>query len=308
MNINLELYRIFYVTVKTGSISKAAKELFTSQPAVSQSIKLLEQKLGGQLFFRTSKGVLLTAEGEIFFRYIEQGYHLIQTAEHKFQEMLHLLTGQIRIGAGDTLSKYYLLPYLGRFNERYPQIQIHVTNQTTFEILDLLKSGKIDLGIINLPIDPDEAVKIAETQEIQDCFVAGRKFKKLSLGEINLQELTKYPVMVLEKGSNSRAFLDKYWNANGLELQPEFELGTIDLLVHFAKTGLGISCVVKNFIREELQSEELYEVKIREPIPKRSIGLVILRDVPLSTAARQFVALLTSDKKGIAEMDANVKW
>jgi LysR family cyn operon transcriptional activator len=297
MQINLELYRIFYMTAKTGSISKAAKELFTSQPAVSQSIKLLEQKLGGQLFFRTSRGVSLTAEGEIFFRYIEQGYQLIQTAEHKFQEMLHLMTGQIRIGAGDTLSKYYLLPYLGRFNESHPQIQIHVTNQTTFEILEFLKAGKIDLGIINLPIEPGDAIEITETQQIRDCFVAGPKFKHLSIGEISLQELTKYPIMVLEKGGNSRAFLEKYWNANGLVLQPEFELGTIDLLAHFAKTGLGISCVVKDFIREELQNEELYEVKIKEPIPKRSIGLAVLRDVPLSTAARRFVTLLTSDGK-----------
>ncbi|WP_371381011.1 LysR family transcriptional regulator [Sporomusa aerivorans] len=297
MHINLELYRIFYVTAKTGSISKAAKELFTSQPAVSQSIKLLEQKLGGQLFFRTSKGVSLTAEGEIFFRYIEQGYQLIQTAEHKFQEMLHLLTGQIRIGAGDTLSKYYLLPYLGQFNECHPQIQIHVTNQTTFEILDFLKSGKIDLGIINLPIERDAAVEITETQKIQDCFVAGRKFRHLSEAEISLTDLTKYPIMVLEKGGNSRTFLEKYWSANGLVLQPEFELGTIDLLIHFAKTGLGVSCVIKDFISEELQNGELYEIKVKEPIPKRSIGLVVLRDVPLSTAARKFVSLLTTGAK-----------
>lgn len=297
MQINLDLYRIFYITAKTGSISKAAKALFTSQPAVSQSIKLLEQKLGGQLFFRTSRGVSLTAEGEIFFRYIEQGYQLIQTAEHKFQEMLQLMTGQIRIGAGDTLSKYYLLPYLVQFNECHPQIQIHVTNQTTFEILDFLKAGKIDLGIINLPIEPDEAIEITETQQIQDCFVAGPKFKQLSLGETSLQELTKYPLMVLEKGGNSRAFLEKYWNANGLALQPEFELGTIDLLIHFARTGLGISCVVKDFISEELQNGELYEVKIKEPIPKRSIGLVVLRGVPLSTAARKFITLLTTAAK-----------
>jgi Transcriptional regulator len=279
------------MTVVTGSISKAAKELYTSQPAVSQSIKALEDKLGGKLFARTPKGVTLTVEGKVFFQYIEQGYHLIKTAEQKFLEMQNLQKGQIRIGVSDTLCKYLLIDYLEKFNEMYPEIRIHVTNQTTFEIIDLIKGGKIDLGVINLPVNGEELV-VTEVLTIQDCFIVGEKFKELSLSTLSLQDLCDYPLVLLEKESNSRRFIDRYAENNGVKLFPEIELGTVDLLIQFAKRGLGIACVVKNFISEELAKGEVFEIGVQEKIPERTIGIASLKGVPVSAAVKKFIELI----------------
>lgn len=294
MYINLELYRIFYVVATTGSISKAAKELCTSQPAVSQSIKMLEYKLGGQLFIRTPKGVKLTVEGTVFFKYIEQGYNFFKTAEQKFLEMQNLHAGQLRIGVSDTLCKYYLISYLEKYTVAYPDIKIHVTNQTTFEIIDLLKGGEIDLGIINLPIKDDCSLELTQTLKIQDCFIVGKKFKHLSLLPISIKKLVEYPMMLLEKDSNSRNFIDNYAEANGTKLYPEIELGSVDLLVEFAIRGLGISCVIRNFIKEELENEEVFEVTVQEEIPERAIGVVQLKGTPVSAAVKKFIEILTN--------------
>lgn len=293
MDVNFDLYRIFYITAKAKSISNAAKELYISQPAVSQAIKQLEEKLGGRLFFRTPKGIVLTAEGEAVFKYIEQAYNFIMTAQSKFSEMQNLVSGEIKIGASDTLCNYYLLPYLQSFNKTYPDIRIQVTNRTTKETIKLLESGKVDFGIINLPIEIPNHLQIIKGMPIQDCFVVGEKYKELTDSPINIKKLADYPILLLEKGSNIRQFIDDFALKNDTQLIPEIELGSIDLLVEFARIDLGVACVVKNFITEELATAKLYEVHFIENIPNRNIGIVFLKDVPLSAAAKRFIELLT---------------
>lgn len=288
MPVNLELYKVFYYTATKQSFSKAAEQLFISQPAVSQSISKLEEELGGALFIRTPRGVCLTREGEVLYQYIEQAYKLIMTGEKKIAEMHNLLAGDVRIGASDTLSKYYLIPYLETFHETYPEIQIKVFNGTTPEILKLLKSGNIDLGIINLPVDDDHLV-IKKGLGIQECFVVGRKYQELAQREIGLGELVQYPLILLEKGTNTREFVDLYATEHGVVFNPDIELGSVDLLIEFARIGLGISFVIKDFILEELARGELYEIKVAEEIPERSVGIVTSKNLPLSKAGEIFI-------------------
>lgn len=292
MDINFDLYRIFYITAKAGSISAAARELYISQPAVSQSIKQLEDRLGGRLFFRTTRGIVLTEEGKTIFGYIGQACNLIDAAEEKFSEMQNLMSGEIKIGASDTLCKYYLLPYLGEFHRKYPDIRLHVTNRTTRETIKLLQSGEVDFGIINLPVENTKGLNINECMTIQDCFIVGEKYKSIAKAPIYLKDLSKVPVLLLEKGSSIRRFVDKYFKDNNVQIVPEIELGSIDLLVDFAKIGLGAASVIKNFIEDELKSHKLYEVKLIEKIPERKIGLVSLKDVPLSAASKKFIESL----------------
>jgi LysR family cyn operon transcriptional activator len=292
MIANLEWYRVFYITAKCGSFSKAAEVLFITQPAISYVVKQLESSLGGKLFFRTSKGVTLTAEGKVLFQYIEQAYGFLTTAEQKIAEMHQLLRGEIRIGAGDTLCKHYLLPHLEAFHTSFPEIKIQVTNRTSQETVQLLKEGKIDFGIVNLPIE-DMQVDIRETLQLQDCFVAGEKYKSLASSPISLQELSKFPIILLEKGSSTRRYIDHYAQNLGISIQPEIELGSIDLLVQFARSGLGISCVVKNFITEELNQSILYEIQLEHPLPIRNAGIITLRNMPLSVAATHLLKYLT---------------
>jgi LysR family transcriptional regulator, cyn operon transcriptional activator len=289
MDVNFDLYRIFYITAKAKSISNAAKELYISQPAVSQSIKQLEEKLGGRLFFRTQKGIILTAEGEAVFKYIEQAYNFIMAAQTRFSEMQNLLSGEIRIGASDTLCKYYLLPYLEVFHKEYPELKIQITNRTTQETIKLLETGKVDFGVINLPIQKDSRLEVWETMTIQDCFIVGEKYKEYASKPIHIQELIKQPLLLLEKGSNTRRFIDEYAKVHEVTIVPEIELGSIDLLIEFARIGFGAACVVRNFIDKEIQNSNLYVVQLIEEIPQRKIGIVFLKDVPLSAAAKKFL-------------------
>lgn len=295
MKINFELYKVFYMVVKEGQISAAAKKLFISQPAVSQAIKQLEEKLGGKVFFRIPKGIKLTSEGQVLFEYIEKAYGFIITGEMKFFEMQNLDHGQITIGASDTLCSHYLLPYLEKFHQEYPNVKIKVTNRTTYEILKLLKSGNVDLGILNLPIEEDKLINVVTTIDLEDCFICGKKYyhNLIKKEGITLEELVKYPLILLEKGSNTRRFVNAFLSNHQLSIEPEIELGSVDLLVKFAKIGLGISYVTKNFIVNELKNEEVYEIKIKEEIPKRNVGIVTLKGVPLSSSGNEFLKFLT---------------
>lgn len=291
MLVDMELYRVFYHTAKAGSFSKAAQELYITQPAVTHSIKQLEEKLGGPLFFRTSKGVRLTGEGEALFPYIEQAYNLIRAGERKLAEMQNLLHGEMKLSAGDTLCRHYLLPHLEAFHERYPELKIRVTNRTTPETIKLLKEGRIDLGIVDLPVSDDQ-LDIREGPSLHDTFVAGAKYKQLAERPVSLAALAQYPILLLEQTSNTRRFIDACARERGVHIAPAFELGSIDLLIQFARAGLGIACVIREFAREELDRRSLFEIRLDEPLPERRIGIVTLKGMPLSPATRRFISEL----------------
>ncbi|MBU5592287.1 LysR family transcriptional regulator [Clostridium sp. MSJ-4] len=293
MHINLELYRIFYTTAKLGSISKAAKELFTSQPAVSQSIKLLEGKLGGQLFYRTPRGVSLTLEGEVLFKYIEQGYGLMQTAERKFLELKNLNLGQVRIAVCSAVCKYYLMKYIETYNLNHPKIKIYVKDKSSYDIVKALESGEIDIGILNMNIENLASLNIIKTFKIQDCFVVGEKYKYICEKQMSLKNLVdNYPIILLEKGGNTRDYIDNYVISHGLTVLPQIELSNMELMIEFAKKGLGISCIIRDYVQRELEQKQLYEVSIKEKIPERILGIATKKDIPMSTAAQEFIQLI----------------
>lgn len=288
---NMEWYRVFYVTAKAGSFTLAAEQLFITQPAVTHHIKQLEHALGGQLFFRSSKGVHLTHAGQMLYTYIEQAMNLISTGERKLAELHQLMEGEIRIGAGDTLCKHYLLPYLEQFHESYPNIHIQVTNRTTPETIQLLKAGKIDFGIVNLPIS-DKQVTILESWELIDCFITSAKYKHSIHEPLTWEQLIQLPLILFEKGSNTRSYIDQFCAEQGVEMKPEIELGSEDLLVEFVRRGLGVACVVKNFIQNELDKDTFYEVAVDPPLPPRKVGIITMKQIPLTSAANTFIEML----------------
>ncbi|QHW34292.1 LysR family transcriptional regulator [Paenibacillus rhizovicinus] len=298
--INLEWYRSFYWCAKTGSLSRAAEKLHITQPAVSHTLKQLEEMLGGALFIRGARGVQLTAEGELLFRYVEQAFNFVEAGEKKILEMHQLAFGEIRIGAGDSLCKHFLLPYLAQYHRLYPQIRIRVTNRTTPETLALLKEGAIDLGIVNLPA-ADGKADITASSPQQDCLVGGRHYAHLAGEPLRLQALERYPLLMLEEGTSTRRHLDKHAEAFGVKLQPELELGSMDLLADFAKNGLGLAFVVRDNYRAELHAGELVEIPLVEPVPPRGIGIATLHGVPRSEAAKRFLELLPAADEKKAE-------
>ena len=295
LSINTELYKIFYFVAREGSISKAAVRLYITQPAVSRTIHHLEDHMGCMLFFRTSKGVRLTNEGQILFNYVEQAFNVLSLGEKKLALMKNLESGEISIGVGDTICKHYLIPFLKQYNLAFPGIRIHIVNQKTFEIIRLLKNGKIDIGIINLPIE-DEQLRVTKVMEIHDCFVTGSKYRYLSEIPISIKDLVRFPIMLVEKGSNSRKCIEEFFQNNGISIQPEFELGNFELLAQFAMIDFGIACVIKEFFLQEIEKQQLFEVPLKEETPARGIGVASLKVVPLSAAAKELIYLLMGRK------------
>lgn len=296
MHVDLDLYRVFREVARAGSISSAARALFLSQPAVSQSVKRLEEQLGVVLFHRTSRGMRLTPEGSTLFRYVDQAYGYISMGERKLDQIKSMSLGDITIAAGDTLCKHYLVPHLRVFHETYPGVGIHVLNRTTPETIELLKAGKVDLGIVNLPVAQDNVLDIRETLTVHDCFVAGGRYKHLCEKPVSPTELARYPLLLLEKGGSTRAYLDAFFARYGVELKPAIELGSVDLLERFASIGLGVAAVVREFAREELESGRLREVRLTAEVPPRRVGVVTVKGLPQSKAVQKLADLLDDDQ------------
>lgn len=289
--IKLDLYSIFNEVVKTGNFTKTAKKLFISQPAVSQSISQLESDLNTRLFTRTSKGVHLTSEGKLLHEYTNAGINLIKKGEQRLADSNNLLIGQLKIGVGDTISRYYLIEFLEKFNITYPQIKLKIINKTTMELVQMIKSGEIDLGVCNLPID-DKSLEITPLVAIQDIFVASDKFIDLKNKTISLKDLENYPLIMLDKRSRTRQYVESFLIGKNVKIEPEIELGSHDLLLEFAKIGLGISCVVKEYSYEQIKKNDLFQVNTKEEIPKRSIGVCSRVGVPMSPIAKKFAEIL----------------
>ncbi|KGX86631.1 LysR family transcriptional regulator [Pontibacillus litoralis] len=287
----LDLYKVFHVVGKSESFSKAAKELYMTQSAVSQAMMQLERELDTRLFNRTSRGVNLTNEGSLLFEYAHSAINLIDAGEEKMIEFKRLATGELKIGVGDTISKYFLLPYLETFHNKFPNIKLKIVNGTTDELIAVLKSGKVDIVICNFPID-DPTLELRPCFEIQDIFVYGDKYKELLSKRLRIEELVNLPLIFLEPKSNSRKYVEDYLLSKGIRISPEFELGSHDLLLEFAKINLGIACVTKEFSQEYLTTGELYEVQLTEEVPKREVGICFLKRVPLSSASSKFVELI----------------
>lgn len=291
MVIKLDLYRIFCKVAECKSFSGAAKLLFMTQPAVSQSISQLENDLDIRLFTRGPKGVSLTNDGQLLFEYISSGINLINVGEKKLLESKGLLVGELKVGVGDTISRYFLLPYLEKFHIQYPNIKLKIINRTTPELCSMLKSGEVDMAICNLPVK-DPSFEVRECIDVHDIFVCGEKYNNLLSTPLSLSEVADYPLVLLETKSNSRQYVEKYFLSRGIKITPEIELGSHDLLLEFAKINLGLACVIKEFSQEYLLKGILYEVEVTEHIPKRSIGYCFLKSVSLSPASTRFIEML----------------
>lgn len=290
MTGNLEYYKVFYYVALLGNVTAAAAELAISQPAVSQSVKQLERRLGVKLFVRAPKGVRLTPEGEALYEYVGRGYEQFILGEKKLSAMLNLEYGELKIGASDMTLKYYLLPLLEKFHDKFPGIKVMVTNAPTPETLALLKSGKIDFGVVSEPIC-EERFRVVKVKEIEDIFVAGKKYDSYQKSLLKLKQLEKMPLITLEKNTSTRGYVDAFLNENGVEMHPEFELATSDMIVQFALRSLGVGNVVRDFAENYLEDGSLFELKFDKQIPKRQICVVTDGGYPLSRVAEKFLEM-----------------
>jgi len=292
-------YRTFLVIAREGSVSAAAKALSVSQPAVSQQLKNLEESFGTPLFVRTARGMKLTREGEVLFSYVSRGMDLLETGEQMILRMQNLDLGEVHIGASDMTLHYFLLPYLETFHEQYPKIKVSVSNAPTPETLENVRSGTIDFGVVSGPLQEEDAagMEALPVRTIRDIFVAGEKFAKLKNRQISLHALSHLPLIVLEKNTSTRRYVDSVLQQYGVSVSPEFELSTSDMIVQFAKRNLGVGCVVEDFAEEAMERGELFPLLFTEKIPERRFYVAARKEEPLPAAARKLLAMIREDTK-----------
>ena len=286
---NLEYYKVFYYTAKYGSLTAAAAELSISQPAVSQALKQLENALSAKLFVRASRGIRLTQEGQVLYEHVKEGYEQILLGERKLSSMLQLEHGELKIGASDMTLKYYLLPLLQKYHEQFPGIKVTVTNAPTPETLNLLRQGKIDFGVVSTPVGNGQEFHSIPVRKIEDVFVAGRKFIEYKNRMLDFKELENLPIISLEGNTSTKNYMDAFLMHSGVELHPEFELATSDMIVQFALRSLGVGCVVRDFAAEYLEDGRLFELRFNKMIPKREICVVTDAGGPISRAAEELL-------------------
>lgn len=332
MEQNLNYYKIFFEVAKTGNISKAAELLYISQPAVSKSITKLEQSLGHTLFIRSKRGVKLTEEGETLFTHLKLAFDAIHTAEQTLKRASTLGLGQLRIGVSTSLCKHILLPYLQDFIEENPHVKVSIECNPTFQTLQLLKQDKIDIGLIcDTPLE--KGYHFTSLRSIHDIFVTTQTY----LDNLNLREqdatvpstlpdipnmtglffftdntlqpgqenslttkeiLEKSNLMLLDKENISRIFIDEYMAAHHIEPGHVLEINNMDLLIDFASIGMGVACVVREFVDSYLQNSQVIELPMEFSIPKRTIGFVY-PEHGMNLTAQKFLNFCFSDKAAI---------
>lgn len=287
MDINYELYKVFYYVATTLSFSEASKQLFISQSAVSQSIKALERKLEQTLFIRSTKRVQLTPEGEILLRHIEPAMNLIRRGETQLTDIAST-GGQIRIGASDTICRYFLVPYLERFHKEFPNAHITVINRTSSRCVELLENGQVDLIITNHPNSHlSNFYPMKKIKKFYDVFVANESFAELREKKVSLQELQNYPILMLDKHSTTSEFLHAIFQQEQLDLVPEIEINSNDLLIDLARIGLGIAFVPDFCIANDMK--DLFFVELENELPARDLALVYNNNVPLLKTTQEFL-------------------
>ena len=297
MEIDIELYKIFYTVAKYKNITKASQDLYISQPAVTMSIKKLESQLKMTLFIRTKRGVILTNEGSILYNYVKEALEILKIGENKISNLKKLDTGNIRIGIGTTLTKHFLIDYLEIFHKRYPKITINIDTSITTEVLKSLENGKVDIAIITSDNINYKNFNIVYSEEIQDIFIASKDFSEKINGEIPLENLNNYPLLFQSINSNIRMFLDNFLSKNNIKLNSTMELASYSLVIEFAKIGFGIGFVTKNYVQNELNDNILFEIKTTPSIPKRKILVLTKKDYFPSFSAQKLIEIIQNGIK-----------
>ena len=289
MNQNLSSYRIFYTVANTGNISKAAKELYISQPAISKSIQKLEESVGCKLFSRSSRGVVLTDEGKLLYEHVSEAFETLTMGEEKLKRSIELGVGHLKIGVSSTLCKYLLLPYLKEFIRQNPHISISISCQSTNDTLKLLEDNKIDIGLIGKP-ENLKNIHFDFLEEIEDIFVAAKDYLR-NLKARGIQKdhiLQSSTLMLLDKNNMTRQYIDDYLQENQIIIKDSIDISDMDLLIDFARIGVGVACVIKNFVREDLENGTLMEIPLGFPIHKREVGFAYKTTTKPSKSLAEF--------------------
>lgn len=297
MNVNFELYRIFYVVATMGNITKASNELMISQPAVTKHIKTLEGQLGGELFIRTKRGVILTENGRVIYNYIKQAMNCFNNAEMQFSNLKRLETGVIRIGVSTALARLFLMKYLDKFHKEYPNVGIQVFTDPSRVMRKMLKEGTLDILIAKEAKDEDEDLESIRVGKLHHCFVASDYFSELKGKTVSLKDLNEYPILLQKAPSTTREAFDSFCKSHNIEITTKLEIASATLLEDFVSIGLGVGLVTKEFAQKHIDNGEMFEVKTDPYIPSKYFSLITLKDSYHSFGTNKLIEMILEDIK-----------
>lgn len=301
-NQNLNLYYIFYITAGCGNISLAAKELYISQPAISKAISKLETNLGCILFTRNSRGVKLTSQGELLYKQLDTAFHAISTGEETLKRNGELGVGELSIGVSSTLCKYVLLPYLKTFVKENPYVKVSISCQSTNETIEALENGSLDIGLIG-ETDRMEHLDFMALTEIQDTFVTTKEYMDFLCKKTNVSYpiknkdteklLSEATLLLLDQNNITRQYIDKYMILHGLSAEQQLEVTSMELLIEFAKIGLGVACVIDGFVKDDLKEGSLIPFPMKAAIPTRKIGIAMKNKINPTVSMQKFIEIVS---------------
>ncbi len=296
---SLNLYHIFYTVAQCGNISAAARKLYISQPAVSKSVSRLEESFSSPLLVRSSRGVTLTENGRLLYKQLETAFQAIRQGEEMISRNDLLGAGSLSMGVSATLCKYVLLPCLQDYIAENPYVKISLSCQSTHETITALENGALELGLVGESERLEGSrLNFLPIREIHDIFVCSpdylSKLHTRPKEDFQQEILTQGTFLLLNKDNVTRQYIDRHMLLQGISVEHKIEVSTMDLLIDFARIGLGIACVIGEFVRDELQKGSLMECSIREPIPPRRIGFAYPRSARPSAAMSAFLARLAS--------------
>jgi len=298
MNINFELYKIFYEVATLGNITKASQRLMISQPAVTKQIKSLENQLGGELFIRTKRGVILTDNGKEIYNYVKQGMHCFESAELQFSNLKKLETGIVRIGISTTLCRIFLLKYLEKFHKEYPNIAIQVFTDPSKTMREMLKDGTIDILIAKDLDQEDDELNVTKLGELHQCFISSSvHYEELKNKTIPLKDLDNYPLLFPKSPSSTRKSLNDFCKNNNITLTSKIEIASANLLEDFVTIGLGIGLVTKEYSMKKIKNEKVFVIKTEPELPSISYSLMTLKNSYHSFGANRLIEMILEEVK-----------
>ena len=288
-NINFELYKVFYYVAKNKNLSKAANELFISQPAVTQAIKKLEEEIGFKLFYRTKSGMNLTKDGEVLYNFLKRPIEALNSGKKHLIDEVNNNSMTIRIGSGTTLIKHTLLPILKSFERDFPNVKFEIIHGITNTLMDMLEKDLLDIVLLSINYENKNDKRVLVIEEAQDVFCYRKDSFDFGDKKFKINELNDLPLLLQSDVSTSRKFLDDLASKEHVILKSRYALASYTLVLDFVREGLGIGFVNYNHVKEDIKKGNLAILKTDFNIPTRKIGLCINKKITDEPVIKKFI-------------------
>ncbi len=285
--------KVFRSVATHLSFTKAANELFITQPAISKNIQSLEKELGLRLFSRIGNKIHLTSAGKVLLDYSNRLFKMQIELDNKLNSFKKEKTGIIRIGASTTIAQYIIAKVLAKFYKQFPSVKIFMISGNSEKIAAALLKGEIDLGIVEGKVKSSD---IHYTRFISDELVAVVSLNNnlILKNEITLSQLTRIPVVLRERGSGTLEVFEHALKNKKIKLSSLniiMHLGSTEAIKQYLETDNCMGFISVRAIEKELKKGTLRKIKVKDLQIKRTFDFITLQGSSFSSITKQFIKL-----------------